>query len=278
MSLRDLILKKKYNDKRVEPKITYTKGIMVDVEHIGDPSVEGRPGFVWVKEFGNDDAYFQCFNPNTKIMNNLPVLIAHDITKPLRRLIVGVDWDSIPLYTSYAGQAYGIPTHHTSHEWQIMHPGEDALNVYPRAFIPLKTFPGNIGISISVQMARYMRNAETILFGGEFNLDISEYLPTVAGHYIALLVYLDVNTNSIKFLAGPDGTDIIPDLPDIPSGCIPSAFVRLTQGLAYISEAEIMDDARPFFKIDGAFDERYAPAILEAEIDMQLSRHVVEGV
>jgi len=54
----------------------------------------------------------------------------------------------------------------------------------------------------------------------------------------------------------------------------------LYQGQTTIVEADIQDDPRALFAVEGAaiLDMTERDAHLEAEIDMLISRHVVEGV
>lgn len=279
MTLRDVILRTKANVKHDVDNKSITKGFMVAVEFEDDPRVDGRSGFVWVKERGSETGCFQCFNPNTLVANNLPVLISKDSKKPSKSIILGVDWETIPIDTSYAGQAYGVATHGISHEWLTRNPGLDAINVYPRAFIPFKVHPGTDALTISVQSGFYLRNNTLVTFIGNYGIDLTDYVPTTVGNTVAILVYLDVVLNDAVILSGTEGVSPIPVCPTFPEkAIIPLAVIMLYEGQTYISEADIVEDYRPWMTVTGAYDSHNPDAISESEWDLIMSRHMVEGV
>lgn len=280
MNLRDAIIKRKKNTGDLEPKVVYTTGITVAVDYPNDPSVANRAGFIWVKENGQDSGIFQCFNPSVKAISNLPVIVSHSPKRPLRRIVIGVNWDKLSVVT--VDDSYSLVNHHYTHEWPEMYPGSDAVNVFIRAIVPFRVYPGKLGVTINVAHAKYVYNGNVVQYYGTDEWDMSDSLPTVAGNYRVSLVYLNPSTNLVKVIDGDETAYEIPTYPTLPDGMVPLVYIRLRYGMTYIAEADIIEDARPLFSFNQPISvtQQYITqqlALLEAEFDFALTKHIVEG-
>jgi hypothetical protein len=251
-SITDLINKRKLAVKKQEPKRKISHGVTVGVDYDDSPQVINRPGFVWVRENKQGGGVFQCFNPTVKLAVGLPVTIMRESGKPSRRIIQSVDWDAlmVSITSSEAGKALDVHNHHRDHEFIAMFPGLDVVNIYPRAIVPLKIYPGTAALTLSIASGYYMVDKTTTYFAGLTNQDISAYIPAVVGHTISVLVFIDSATNLIGYLPGNDGVLLYPVEPDVPDGDIGLGYVRLAQGMSgLITESMITNDPRPFISI-----------------------------
>lgn len=281
-TLRDIVKKRKVTEKqRFEPKRNPVKGIMVGIDDPDTPEVTNRPGFAWVKENGQAGGLFQCFNPSVKMIVGLPVIVGRGSMKSSLRYVESVDWDalSIAITSQSTEGALGIPRHHRDHEWPTMYPGVDAVSVYNRAIVPCKLFIGAVALTISVSAGVYYSNGQTVAFAGLSNDDISGYVPTTAGNYVILLVYINPNTNLVEYLLGIEINNPNPVEPTVPANMFAIGYMRLQQGMTAIVEHDIVDDMRPLFSIDTAQLSAVNDycARIEAEFDYELSRHIVGG-
>lgn len=280
--IRDVILAKKRTSSTLEPKVIYQSGTTMAIDYEGSSRVKGRPGYVWVKENNQSGAVFQCFSPVVKDTAGLAVIIAHKLTKPLRRMVIDVDWDKIPIEDR--GQSFGVPKHGATHEWPDMRPGDDAIHVYLRALMPLRVFPTTPGVGVGVMAGAYIYNGVYVEYPGTSFYDLASGVPVVAPYSRFVLVYLDPETNAVSHVNGVEDIIIstMPTRPDSPAGMIPLAYIVLTSGMIRTSEATIYLDARPLITTSESITElrRYIInniAMLEHEIDYELSRHIVEG-
>lgn len=229
--------------------VIYAKTIGIDSD--SSPAVANRPGFVWVQEKGNNHA-FQVYNPSVKLAVDMPVKIVRDTNAPSRRIVQGIDWDSlaVQLTSSSPGQALGVPNHHRDHEWPTMFPGLDAMHTYPRAIVPLKMYPGNVALTISVAPGYYMVDKTSTYYAGLVNDDISSYIPSTVGNHVSVLVFIDSATNLVGYLSGSESALLFPVEPDIPDGNIGLGYIRLVHGMSgLLTETEITNDPRPFISI-----------------------------
>lgn len=280
MTLRDIIVHKKKSKSEQEPKIVYTSGVQVAVDFIGDASVLGRAGYVWVKENGQDSGVFQCYSPSVRHTAGIPVIIAHQPTKPLRRRVIDVDWDK--LSDESKGEPYSLSLHARTHEWPTMKPGSDAVYVFPRALVPFKVSPVYPDLAFSVASGYYIYNGEVDNFPGLGSWYLTDSLPLVGGNYMIVLVYFNPSTNAIEVAEGIESSDILPTYPDVPTNMLPLAYIRLANGQTTLSEADFVDDGRPLFTfgssvVDITTNMNNANALLEAEFDFALTRHIVSG-
>jgi hypothetical protein len=273
--IKDLIIARINRDSVKQDGIATVKGITVGVDLSNSCEVTGRPGFVWVKENSQDGAVFQAFNTTIKTLVGLPVIVSRGANKVYRRVITGIDWDVIP-GTSYVGEPYTVLNHNETHEWQDTLPGIDAVNVYPRSIAPMRVYPGS-GVTISVSRGIYIYNRVVYDFVGEVSYNLLSYVPP-SGYNVGIFIYLDFVTGTLQSVVG---TPILiavgePVYPTILNGVFPLCYVKLFDTTTYISEINIIRDLRPLYSFETGMDSNVA--ILAAELDMEISRHKVEGL
>lgn len=252
----------------------------------GNLKVPRKPGFVWVQEYSpsSDDPPFHVFNSKVQRREGLPVWVGRGLSGRLEIL----DWYNgvLPDMPSYDGQVY-LPNHAPDHEWPDKQPGPDAVTVYPRALSMLRTYPGEAGgLTISVTPLRYIVNGAVVEFPGLSSYDISGSQPA-SGSALYVGVYLDKSTNTIGTVDGSsviDATTIEPPSPTFPSLSIPSGLVRLDGDQTSITEADTGKDPRMFLGDVAVGEAQSIKAdllkqigALEAQLDMIISKHMVEG-
>jgi hypothetical protein len=279
-SIRDIIRSRKDRDSRLQPKISTLRCVTVGVDYPNDCAVKNRPGYVWVREQKADGAVFQVFNTLVKRLVGLPVIISSEGTSVYRKTISGIDWVEIP--TTTGSPLQNSPTvynHALSHEWQDTYPAADAISIYSRALVPLRVYPAKIsGISIDIAKGFYGVGGEIVYFEGTDNYNLLPYQPINVNEYVGILVYLDVDTNSVMVIAG-EISKTVADIvyPTIPASILPLAYVNISSAAVSIGESDIVTDIRPMFTVLDRTLQNSLGA-LAAEIDFQLSRHIVEGV
>lgn len=238
---------RKQHDLTVETRREIVRAYTVGVDSSTTPAVTGRPGYIWVRERGGGSGVFQVLNSTVAEVIDLPVLIGYTPNKPFRRMVIGLDVEQFAVIGTYSGNPY-LPHHGASHEWPDGAPNNDVVSVYPRALTPLRTYAvSGSGLSVAVAAALYTNGNATVIFGGDYDVDLSGDIPVTANKSVAVLLYVDPDTNAIVTLAGSEyTTGATPDFPTIPDSVIPSAFVELHNGTAQITEADITD-ARVLF-------------------------------
>ena len=275
-NIRDIAFAKVKGNKQFEQNRTVLKCVTIEVDTAGSSSVANRDGYIWVKEFNLASGAFQAFSPFIQPLIGLPVFVASDPKPPYRRMVIGVDWDTVVSMGNFTPGSPYLVNHHETHEWPDGAPGGDVVQVYLRALVPLRTYwtgAFTVGIAPTV----YIYNGDYKKYTGGI-LDLTSYIPSTAGNAVMLLLYLDAVTNvvtvlpSAEFLIGG-----VPTYPDPLVNTIPSAWIYLDTSMTALSETYIFD-ARVLFEIVDAAATVDAAAILEAEMDLIISRHVVEGV
>ncbi|MGQ9491720.1 MAG: hypothetical protein ACUVS6_13690 [Anaerolineae bacterium] len=247
MSLRDAILAKRASEANLERNRAITKAELIQVD--GSVRVPGRPGYVWAREYGQPAGVFQVFNPSVTAWAGLPVLIAADPKTPFRRRVIGVDWEILAQHGEYNGDPF-LPQHAASHIRFDGYYATDPVDVYLRMLLPLRCEPAS-GLKVRVAPLVYYVHGARQYYAGTDSLDLSEYVPTVAGKSRRVLIYLDTTTNTAKVAPGPLGSSV-PSDPAVPAGGIPSAYILLTHGATALDEKTDFQDVRPLFAIPGA--------------------------
>jgi len=250
-TINDLINKRKQEAKKREPKRDISYGTTIAVDYENSPQVANRKGFVWIMEKGNNHA-FQCYNASVPLAVGMPVRIMRDANAPSRRVVQGIDYDAlgVTIDSSDPGNSLGVPNHHRNHEFLPMFPGLDVVNVYSRAIVPLKIYPGSTALTICVMPGDYEVDQTHKYYPGLVDDDISGQVPTTAGNYVSCLVFLDSATNLVGYLNGTEGVGMYPTEPAVPDGDIPLGYVRLHNGMTgVLTETEITNDPRPFISI-----------------------------
>ena len=277
-NIRDIINLGKQKDKGLQKRISVIRCQTVGVDYSNDCSVMSRPGYIWVREHSQDGSIFQVFNDSVKRLVGLNVLVSNEYGQPYRYRVVGIDWDVTPSTNDYPQMhAPSVINHASSHEWQDTYPGADAISVYPRALIPLRINPSVDGaVKIDITRGVYAIYDKIIQYPGEVGYDLGADIPA-ADYMVGVLVYLDANAQTVSHLLGETVADTgVIAYPDVPNDVLPLAYVKLYGGMTELLESDIILDLRPVYSITGGL-VRKEIAILAAEIDMQLSRHIVEG-
>jgi hypothetical protein len=171
-----------------------------------------------------------------------------------------------------------VYNHGLSHEWQDTYPAADAISIYPRALVPFRVYPPALG-GVKVDIARgfYIVSMQTVYYSGISAYDLTAYKP-VSG-YIGVLIYLDPTTNVASSIISDNAVADVDDIiyPDIPTKVLPLAYVKISSTAISITESDIVLDLRPIYTfIDNSIQD--AIAKLSDDIDLQLSKHIVEGV
>ena len=270
----------KYGERRRVIK-AYTIGVDEDTS----PAVSGREKFVWVRESSMNGAVHQVFNPDAiPLMTNFPCLITYSPRRPYRWEIYSVDWDGVYNFPSYTTQNFSYGTHAPNHEWPDGAPGTDPLNVYPRAFAPLRTYAGT-GLAVNVWTHRYWYESAIREFSGTANHSLAAFQPA-SGLAVRILVYLNRITNVVQSVAGSsigDSPIVTPPNPTIPNDAILSAFVRLDGDQSEFTESDFTDlrfhiSETEQTEVGGATVSTIDQlAIQEAEFDLWLSMHILAG-
>jgi len=260
----------------LEPTLELTKGEILEVD--GSVHVSNRPGYVWVKTQDQAGGITAMFNPTVAARNGMPVLIGAMPKVPWRPMIRDVNWELLADLSAYDGDPY-LPAHSSSHEWPDFGPGSDVVQIYMRALVMLRVYPGT-GLAVCIAPGRYTYTGESVRFPGQTDYDLSGSQP---GANLAryTLIYLDKTTNTISNTDGATATDVFTITP--PEPAYPSmanvllALVRIDDEQASFAEIDIID-LRSFW--DEGLSLRSineSIAILEAEYDFATTRHMIEG-
>lgn len=279
MNIRDLIKSRQKKDDQLQKKISVMKCVTVGVDFANDCAVKNRKGYIWVREQKTNGSIFQVFNSEVKRLVGLPVLVSSEMGAPYRKVVSSIDWDVIPLTSDTTMlNAPSVYNHGLSHEWQDTYPAADAISIYPRALVPFRVYPPvSGGVKVDIARGFYIVSMQTVYYAGVAAYDLTSYKP-VSG-YVGVLIYLDPTTNAVNSIVSgnsvPDADDIA--YPDIPTKVLPLAYVRISSASIEILESDIILDLRPMYTfIDNSIQD--AIAKLSADIDLQISKHVVEGV
>jgi len=204
--------------------------------------VPNRPDLVYVRIKALGGAQWKVLNDKVSDIWNLPVLVEKvpvgdvwqviDVDKSAL-LNVGTGWDG----NAYPGK------HAWTHQWPDRVRGPDAVEIYPRALVPLRSYSRSYsGLYVNVAPYSYTYNNQFKQFtGGE--LDLSSHQPA-SGKARFVLTYLDPRDNLLYSTPGNATTyssTITPPLPGMPSYAIPSALIRLWGDQQYVSEGDIID-------------------------------------
>jgi hypothetical protein len=273
--IRDLILQRLKKDSEKQNTIDVTKCITLGIDDPNDCSVVGRPGFIWVMENFQGGAIFQAFNTSVKTLVGLKIRVSRGSDPTYRRVVVGVDWDEV-VGISYTGVPYDLINHATTHEWRDTLPGVDVVNIYPRSIVSFRVYPAT-GISVGIAQGYYVYDSKSYYYAGEALYDLSVHIPS-AGNSVGILLYLNFTDGIVHELIGvevPSPSE--PTYPDIPNDVFQLCYIKLLSSTTQISETNIVKDLRPLYTFGGTAMSD-ALAMLASELDMEISRHKVEGL
>ena len=228
---------KKEADNQFERDQPAFQGVLVAVDS-SNAAVANQPGRVWARPFGQDDTPpIPVFNRKVPPTVGLRVIVKRAPKEPFDWEIF--DWDT--------GQAsirdnYSETALMQRHAHEHLFGGRDALFLYLRAMVPLRTSPQS-GLTVQIAPHTYPDQGRPKTFTGQNNFDLSSYVPAT-GLARVVLLYLDLAGNTIGVVAGAtivDAGPINPARPDPPTGGRPSAWVRLAGDQTAIVESDITD-------------------------------------
>jgi len=257
MSLRDLILQAKETQKTVELKTRMVRCITTPVNYNDSAQSFNRPGYSWVKEYGQNRV-FEVFNPTGINAPNVPVLVYKLPKDPLMMAIYGVDWETLAgnLLTSIGngkGLAAGpIKRHGVTHEWPDGGQGSDAMRIYTRAIASMQGYVSGV-LEITILEGFYYLNDELVRFYRD-SIDLSSYLPA-AGNVVRVLISVDpFNSNTVDVKSSTELPETgYPDFPFPDAYMIPIVWVLLYSDDIIINDNRLID-ARPIWNITSEAD------------------------
>jgi len=238
--MRDIELARQRSAGQFEPKKERWLAKIVRFE--GNLRVPSRPGFVYCQQLPVDDAPppIPVLCVAVQARENLRVWVSKNNEGQWE---VEAWWKGITSQGNYNLQAY-LPLHGRDHEWPDRTPRVDAVNVYQRAIVPLRTMTSSAGsLNVRVEPYRYLKDGVLVLYSGDVAIDLSGSQPAAGlARYVG--VYLDTDTNTIGTVDGAttiDALPVEPDSPAFPDGVITSAMVRLDGDQTTFNEGDFVD-------------------------------------
>lgn len=283
--IQQLAKKQDDTDKKYWRELPFPRAYTIAIDFTDNSKVDGRPGYSWVRLRGANGGVFQALNGITPDQPDLPVIVGFEPNNPYSLKILSVDRDMAVIMGGYDGQPF-LPAHHLLHEWPDQYPGIDAVTVYPRAYSQLRVYQGT-GLTVNISPYRYYSNDGVFVqWDGELNYDLSLQQPA-SGLALYVLVYYNPVTQAIGVVAGDAVADldtINPLPPTLPTSMLASALVRLDGDQTSISEQDILDVRQLLDNSDIYTTPAIVNAItldqlalVEAEFDYALTRHLVSG-
>lgn len=191
--------------------------------------------------------------------------------------ILGVDW-GLYYQSASSGQVtrFVLPRHGDSHTAGT---GNDPAWIDTRNLLfgrARETDPQSM--SVYVESLWYdWAGIRTNWPGG--GIDLTDYVPADSGRHKYVIVYIDPDENALGVIDGEETPiPVAAPVPEAGIVCIPIAVVLLTYGDTVVTEDD-MYDARILVNVLGQTEyiiNRVA-AILEADIDLLISKHIMEG-
>jgi len=229
----------------LQEKIEIKRGILGN--GAGVVRVPNRPDLCYMRLNAKSQVVWQVINDEVADVDGLMVL-AEKRPDSKYWQIVDIDKDAyISMGTGFSGVKYK-PTHHEEHEWPDYTPGPDAVNVYKRALVDLRTdYTTPYGLNVMVRPTIYTYDNQEKRYLGTSYLPLSSYVPGSGKRLV--LTYLDTRDNLVYALPGPvTAYNILstPETPFIPPYSKVSAVVELHEGQSEIKEADI-EDVRDWF-------------------------------
>jgi len=261
--------------------------------------VVGRPGWAWVRFDEKQDHASQVRSQWPGWPQDLPIVVGKKYPSDKFYQVLSINSE---LYQEHWPNpvAFYLPIHGTTHTWGNSDPAPiDIRNLLPGRLSA--TSPSSM--SVRGEALRYEYNGILKDFSGD-TIDLTAYVPGVAGQHRGVLVSIDPATNTLVATPGVTTPTPVPvDKPDVPAHYIPLGIVVLANGDTEIDETDIYDYRilltgmgayiHTINQIVGALEgemdllltdqmmrihrNRIAIGIEEAERDLQMSSHVVEG-
>jgi len=237
--------------------------------------VEGRTNWTWVRYDEEQSKVSQVYNPRLPgLPEEVPVIIGRKFPTDRHAQILGINE---PLYgsdfDSETVQGYLVPLHGHTHNAS----GRDPALIDMGNIVPGLTHqPETAGSEVRVEAFRYMYKTALAEFGGE-DVDLSAVTPSTDRHQY-VLISLIPSTGALRTTqSGEYPLPAVPTVPTVTPGDIPLAVVDIIDGENI--ENKNIYDYRVLFQDAGnsLLESLRHSAHLAADMDMLISRHVVEG-
>jgi len=225
-----------------QDRIQRRRGILGD--EAGIVRVPGRPDLVYMRLNADSTRVWKVVNDQVADTNGLPVIAEKHPDTDFWE-VIDVDKEGlISAGVGFVGTPYR-QTHSETHEWPDQSPGIDAVNVYRRSLVDLRTEPvyENYSLNVYVRPLVYSYQGTIKRYKGtQPYLSLSSYVPQTGIR--SVLTYLDIRTNYFWASPGPPTSYYVgntPTEPDVPWYAKPSALVTLRESQNIITEADIED-------------------------------------
>ena len=219
---------------KFQKRLECVYGIMGD----GNGNVKGsREPYALVRQ--PDNAVIEIYNKRVQFKDGLPVLCGYDPLEPFLFQVLSI-WTTALNDPSALSPTNVLPKHSERQGYY----GDDPLFIEKRAYLPARVGVASVGgLSVDVyQDAIYINGHWTALAAQ--TIDLSSYLPTASGaSTIVLLTYaIDGSITKTAHTGLVYNSELITDIPAIPSGEIGLAAVRLYTGQTVIRDGYVNRD------------------------------------
>ena len=219
---------------KFQKRIECVYGIMGD----GNGNVKGsREPYALVRQ--PDNAVIEIYNKRVQFKDGLPVLCGYDPLEPFLFQVLSI-WTTALNDPSALSPTNVLPKHSERQGYY----GDDPLFIEKRAYLPARVgVAATGGLSVDVyQDTIYINGGWTALAAQ--TIDLSSYLPTASGaSTIVLLTYaIDGSITQTAHTGLVYNSELITDIPAIPSGEIGLAAVRLYTGQTVIRDGYVNRD------------------------------------
>ena len=240
--------------------------------------VEGRSGWAWVRYDEKEDRASQVINNRYPgIAQGVPVVIGKEYPTDRYYQVLGLNTELYYRNTDPGTYpSYLTPAHGSTHRGDT---GSDPVPVVTANIIHGRARQTNpVSMNVFVETLYYEYNSGIAFWPGG-TISMSGHVPSGSNTHRYVLVSIDASTNT---LVATDGivspTTVSPTLPNVPTQNIPIAAVMLQNGATEV-DYDIIYDYRMLFAVAGSVAQMIVNqlAIVEDDLDFELSKHVVEG-
>jgi len=250
--------------RRLEKRREIITGVMVGIDYADDPSVSGRPGYVWVREYGKSTedfgGVFPVFNSRVEKRVNVPVHIGPSPKNPWQLVVLGVDWSVMATDSSYADHPFDTAAHGNSHVYMpgkpTQHYSTDVVDITERNLGPGRVYPTDpMSMLCVIAPVNYLYSTYVKYFAGGLTIDFTGQVPAAN---LALLAFIciDGETNtpayqySDTFGWGAYGDPIPAEIfnHEITAGYVLLSAIILYNGMTEINERCFTYERRPLFR------------------------------
>ena len=285
---RDIQLQRQEQSAQKEPTRDIPMGYIVQVDGDIDGDIPQR---LWIQGIGNNAHVVQVLNPGIiqRASPGMLVFYERDPKEPskwqLTKFRKSFYADDLTKFASLPDNT--VEPHAPEHIYRPGNPGADPLDVYPRALTEFRVTPTSpASMKVRISGGWYPGTTNYERFNGPVDSkDFTSDVPSTSGKALIVAITLS-KSGTIEYT---NGTEYVDGLP-VPSAAWPSvainkallSAVRLVNGMTTITETNFDKEIRPLVGVSGLASASELAikhvAWLEAEIDLVLSKHVVEGV